>query len=232
MVMKRFETTTPEGVDLVLWNLKSWDLYENCDVYTLILDDGTEIHMLAERKYPFSKETLERMLSLRLVAGTASEDAYTLLIFIQKHQELASPEQTASGKDFLNPLIADSLLKTIWFSNHHASQINDVEANLEQFKSETLAWQKETSNRFDRMQESIDKNKEDADRQFAELVNNVTTAGPKAVVSVVVGYGENVVKSLACWIWRPTVNVIDYTSKDSGSYMFKRFDYVDLQGRL
>ncbi|GJS33627.1 hypothetical protein Tco_0532009 [Tanacetum coccineum] len=143
------------------------------------------------------------------------------------------------------------------------TKINDVEANLEQFKSETLAWQKETSNRFDRMQESIDKNKADADKQFAELlqllkalqpptihqisaaktynlnekvktarVNNVTTAGPKAVVSAVVGYRENVVKSLACWIWRPTGNVIDYTSKDSGSYMFKRFDYVDLQGRL
>ncbi|GKA54854.1 hypothetical protein Tco_0753803 [Tanacetum coccineum] len=106
LVMKRFETTTPEGVDLVLWgdlrimfdanaedelwqnqerwNLKSWDFYENCGVHTLILEDGTEIHMLAERKYPLIKETLERMLSLRLVAGTASEDAYTLLRFIQK----------------------------------------------------------------------------------------------------------------------------------------------------
>ncbi|GKE74162.1 hypothetical protein Tco_1536203, partial [Tanacetum coccineum] len=63
-------------------------------------------------------------------------------------------------------------------------------------------------------------------------VNNVTTAGPKSVVSAVVGNGENVVKSSACWIWRPTGNVIDHTSKDSGSYMLKRFDYVDLQGRL
>ncbi|GKB05045.1 putative ribonuclease H-like domain-containing protein [Tanacetum coccineum] len=34
-----------------------------------------------------------------------------------KHQELASPEQTASGKDFSNPLIVDSLLKTTWFIN-------------------------------------------------------------------------------------------------------------------
>ncbi|GJT73604.1 putative ribonuclease H-like domain-containing protein, partial [Tanacetum coccineum] len=33
------------------------------------IQDGTEIHMLAERKYPLTKETLERMLSLRLVAG-------------------------------------------------------------------------------------------------------------------------------------------------------------------
>ncbi|GJW65430.1 ribonuclease H-like domain-containing protein, partial [Tanacetum coccineum] len=45
-------------------------------------------------------------------------------------------------------------------------------------------------------------------------VNNVTTAGPKAVVSAAVGNGENVVKSSACWIWRPTRNVIDHTSKD------------------
>ncbi|GKA31989.1 putative ribonuclease H-like domain-containing protein [Tanacetum coccineum] len=45
-------------------------------------------------------------------------------------------------------------------------------------------------------------------------VNNVTTAGPKAVVSVAVGNGENVVKSSACWIWRPTGN--DQGIFDSG----------------
>ncbi|GKF70797.1 hypothetical protein Tco_0203854, partial [Tanacetum coccineum] len=39
-----------------------------------------------------------------------------------RHQELASPEQTASGKDFSNLLMADSLPKTIWFSTHHALQ--------------------------------------------------------------------------------------------------------------
>ncbi|GJT79497.1 ribonuclease H-like domain-containing protein [Tanacetum coccineum] len=63
-------------------------------------------------------------------------------------------------------------------------------------------------------------------------VHNETTTGPKAVVSAVVGNGENDVKSSACWIWRPIENFIDHTLKDSGSYMFKRFDYVDLQGGL
>ncbi|GKE64408.1 hypothetical protein Tco_1518569 [Tanacetum coccineum] len=63
-------------------------------------------------------------------------------------------------------------------------------------------------------------------------VNNVTIAGPKAVVSTVEGNRENAIKSSACWIWRPTRNVIDHISKDSGSYMLKRFNYVDLQGRL
>nr|GEZ88650.1 putative ribonuclease H-like domain-containing protein [Tanacetum cinerariifolium] len=46
-------------------------------------------------------------------------------------------------------------------------------------------------------------------------VNNVTTVGPKAVVSAAEGNRNNVVKSLACWIWRPKGNLIDYISKDS-----------------
>ncbi|GKB88286.1 hypothetical protein Tco_0960558 [Tanacetum coccineum] len=46
-------------------------------------------------------------------------------------------------------------------------------------------------------------------------VNNVTTAKPKAVVSVAEGNGENVVKSSTYWIWRPTGNIIDHISKDN-----------------
>ncbi|GJW25074.1 putative ribonuclease H-like domain-containing protein [Tanacetum coccineum] len=142
------------------------DFYKHCEVHTLTLEDGIEIHMLAERKYPLTKETLERMMSLKLIAESASNSAYDLLRFIQKqineavshdggreiifkcwfhlhttngHQltclndikELASPEQTGFckelaslkqmtlGNDFLNPLIVDSLLKTIWLSMHH-----------------------------------------------------------------------------------------------------------------
>ncbi|GJR43886.1 hypothetical protein Tco_1311989 [Tanacetum coccineum] len=66
------------------WNLKSWDFYENCRVHTLILEDGTKIHMLVERKYPLTKETLEKMMSLRLVAESESDGAYNLLRSIQK----------------------------------------------------------------------------------------------------------------------------------------------------
>ncbi|GJS55017.1 hypothetical protein Tco_0628379 [Tanacetum coccineum] len=66
------------------WNLKSWHFYENYGVHTLTLEDGTEIHMLAERKYPLTKETLERMMSLKLIVESASDGAYDLLRFIQK----------------------------------------------------------------------------------------------------------------------------------------------------
>nr|GEU69592.1 hypothetical protein [Tanacetum cinerariifolium] len=37
------------------------------------------------------------------------------------HQELASPDQTVSGKDSSNPLMADNLPKIIWYSTHHVT---------------------------------------------------------------------------------------------------------------
>ncbi|GJV91089.1 ribonuclease H-like domain-containing protein [Tanacetum coccineum] len=51
-------------------------------------------------------------------------------------------------------------------------------------------------------------------------VNNVTTAGPKAVVSAAVGNGENAVKSLACWIWRTKQGNGNpqYTLQDQGIF--------------
>ncbi|GJX35773.1 putative reverse transcriptase, RNA-dependent DNA polymerase [Tanacetum coccineum] len=67
---------------------------------------------------------------------------------------------------------------------------------------------------------------------YTAKVNNVTIAGPEIVVSTAERKRENAVESSACWIWRPTGKVIDHISKDSGSYMPKRFDYVDPQGRL
>ncbi|GJZ54171.1 hypothetical protein Tco_0609056 [Tanacetum coccineum] len=90
LVMQRFSKTTTEGIDLVHWGdlrimfeetadddiwknqekwiIKSWTFYENCRVHILALEDGTEIHMLAERRYPLIRETLERMMELRLTA--------------------------------------------------------------------------------------------------------------------------------------------------------------------
>nr|GEU89868.1 hypothetical protein [Tanacetum cinerariifolium] len=58
------------------------------------------------------------------------------------------------------------------------TKITDIEASLEQFKSVSLAYQEETSNRFDRMQESIDKNKADAYKQFAALLQLLKALQP------------------------------------------------------
>ncbi|GJY64786.1 hypothetical protein Tco_0466246 [Tanacetum coccineum] len=44
---------------------------------------------------------------------------------------------------------------------------------------------------------------------YTTEVNNVTIAGPEVVVSTAKGKRKNVVKSSACWIWRPTGKIFD-----------------------
>ncbi|GJR63422.1 hypothetical protein Tco_1505584 [Tanacetum coccineum] len=103
LVMQRFSTTTPKGIDLVLWGdlrimfeetadddiwknqekliIKSWTFYENYGVHILALEDGTKIYMLAKRRYPLIRETLERIIELRLTKSEG-EAVFDLLRFI------------------------------------------------------------------------------------------------------------------------------------------------------
>ncbi|GJZ08183.1 hypothetical protein Tco_0542466, partial [Tanacetum coccineum] len=140
LVMKRFETLTPKGIDLILWGslrtmfeenaeddlwknqeewiLKSWNFYDNCGVHILVLEDGTEFYMLAERSKLMNLEAMmrvRRIFKCWFYNHTTNGHQFTMS---KRHQELASPKQTASGKDFLNPLMADSLPKTIWREVH------------------------------------------------------------------------------------------------------------------
>ncbi|GJQ97774.1 hypothetical protein Tco_0008913 [Tanacetum coccineum] len=71
---------------------------------------------------------------------------------------------------------------------------------------------------------------------FNEKVNtvreNVTSVGPKEVVSDNNRNEANAIKASACWVWRPKHKVLDHVSRNNGvSMSFKRFDYVDAQGR-
>ncbi|GJU22693.1 hypothetical protein Tco_1156035 [Tanacetum coccineum] len=103
------------------WEIVTWRLYEACGVCILEFKDGTVIHMLVERKYPLSKELLQRMLDFGLeveVESTAALDLIRVLnspCFMVKSWLVQ--DQTVLGKDYSNLLIADSLLKTIWFIN-------------------------------------------------------------------------------------------------------------------
>ncbi|GJS52864.1 putative reverse transcriptase domain-containing protein [Tanacetum coccineum] len=78
------------------------------------LEDGIVIHMLVERKYPLSKDLLQRMLDFGLEVERESTVALDLIRFIKQQID---EDQTVLGKDYSNLLIADSLLKTIWFIN-------------------------------------------------------------------------------------------------------------------
>ncbi|GJR96481.1 hypothetical protein Tco_0268655 [Tanacetum coccineum] len=80
LVKDKFQTASPEGYDLLLWgdlktliepnekdeiwrnqqdwNLINWKLHNFCGVYVLLMDTGLVIHMIVEKKYPLSQDTL------------------------------------------------------------------------------------------------------------------------------------------------------------------------------
>ncbi|GKA44311.1 hypothetical protein Tco_0737035 [Tanacetum coccineum] len=95
---------------------------------------------------------------------------------------------------------------------------------------------KTTSNVFNRahahVRRPFNKSITNKNSNLKEKVNivkgNVTTAGPKAVVSDNKGNEANVVKASACCVLRPKQKVLDHVSRHNGASMnFKRFDYVD-----
>ncbi|GJX34849.1 hypothetical protein Tco_0246406 [Tanacetum coccineum] len=97
LVMQKYGTNRPEDVyDRVLWS----------DLRTMF-DSPL-------KKYPLSKDSCQVMLKMKLLDGKMNEICYKLLKMIEKQAgvKLATPEQTATGKEYSNPLMVDSLPKT------------------------------------------------------------------------------------------------------------------------
>ncbi|GJY91390.1 hypothetical protein Tco_0506586 [Tanacetum coccineum] len=85
LVKERYSASRPEGYDLMLWgdlhtlfepdeedeiwknqheyNVISWSLYDFCGIHILLMQNGIAIHMLTEKKYPLSQETITKMLN-------------------------------------------------------------------------------------------------------------------------------------------------------------------------
>ncbi|GJX72809.1 ribonuclease H-like domain-containing protein [Tanacetum coccineum] len=60
-------------------------------------------------------------------------------------------------------------------------------------------------------------------------VKNMTTAGKRAVVNT--GKGKlNIDLKKSRWVWRPKGNYMDHVSKDNGSFMLKKVEYIDQKG--
>ncbi|GJW84866.1 hypothetical protein Tco_0158011 [Tanacetum coccineum] len=110
LVMKQYSEVTLEGIELILWgdlkimmessteendqsdfwnNQQNWEivrcrLYEACGVYILELEDGIVVHMLVERRYPLSKDLMQRMLDFGLEVEIESTVALDLIRFIKQ----------------------------------------------------------------------------------------------------------------------------------------------------
>ncbi|GJS23001.1 hypothetical protein Tco_0451633 [Tanacetum coccineum] len=76
LVMKRFEDTTPEGYNLLLWG----DL-------KVMFEPNAEDEIWIEKRYPLIKEMLQKMLNWKLKAEAESTMAFELLKFIKSQLE-------------------------------------------------------------------------------------------------------------------------------------------------
>ncbi|GJX67793.1 hypothetical protein Tco_0303520 [Tanacetum coccineum] len=107
LVMQKYGTNRPEDAyDRVLWSdlrtmfdpplnedaiwslplqqkMVSWRYYDKCEVHCLTLEACT-IYMLADRKYPLSKDACQVMLKMKLLDGKMNEVCYKLLKMIEK----------------------------------------------------------------------------------------------------------------------------------------------------
>ncbi|GKC61656.1 hypothetical protein Tco_1089254 [Tanacetum coccineum] len=107
LVMQKYGTNMPEDVyDRVLWSdlrtmfdpplnedaiwslplqqkIISWRYYDKCEVHCLTLE-ACSIYMLAERKYPLSKDSCQVMLKMKLRDGKMNEVCYKLLKMNEK----------------------------------------------------------------------------------------------------------------------------------------------------
>ncbi|GJY31494.1 hypothetical protein Tco_0414989 [Tanacetum coccineum] len=106
LVKAKYGSTRPvEDLDLILWrdlktmfelhvedtvwrnqqnySILDWKLYDSCGVH-LLRKQNVYIHMLVEKRYPFTPVTITDMLNKKLQADHLSEMAYQLLKLLTK----------------------------------------------------------------------------------------------------------------------------------------------------
>ncbi|GJX50837.1 hypothetical protein Tco_0277682 [Tanacetum coccineum] len=84
LVMEQYSEITLEGIELILWGDLKIMMESSTEENDQKLKDGTVIHMLVERRYPLSKDLLQRMLALGLEVERESTAALDLIRFIKQ----------------------------------------------------------------------------------------------------------------------------------------------------
>ncbi|GJR44799.1 hypothetical protein Tco_1312902 [Tanacetum coccineum] len=84
LVIQQYSEITPEGIKLILWGDLKIMMESSTEENDQELKNETVIHMLVERRYPISKEMLQRMLDLGLEVEKESATALHLVKFIKQ----------------------------------------------------------------------------------------------------------------------------------------------------
>ncbi|GJV21814.1 putative ribonuclease H-like domain-containing protein [Tanacetum coccineum] len=233
------ETISQEDVNLKLirslpskWKTHTLIWRNKPDLEDLNMDDFTSstneavktAHGVSDTNFKANASTLPNVDSL--------SDAVIYSFFARNRLEVADGLMKSSLKT-LNTARQNSSRAAI--SVNTARPINTA------YQRSTVNCAKPASNVFYRAHSHVrrpfNKFTTNKNSNFNEKVNtvkgNVTTVGPKAVVSDNKGNEANAAKASACWVWRPKHKVIDHVSRNNGASMsFKRFDYGNPQQDL
>ncbi|GJT20557.1 ribonuclease H-like domain-containing protein [Tanacetum coccineum] len=113
------------GIQHSVEEIVTWRLYEACRVHILELEDGTVIHMLVERRYPLSKDLMQRMLDFGLEVeierNLQCDDVYGLF---QCRGDLNSAECKDCVADSLSQLKTTCSISTV--GNHSNISIDKI----------------------------------------------------------------------------------------------------------
>ncbi|GJU73983.1 hypothetical protein Tco_1265388 [Tanacetum coccineum] len=100
LVMKQYSEVTLEGTELILWGDLKIMMESSTEENNQKLEDGTIIHMLVERRYPLSKDLLQRMLDFGLEVEVESTVALDLISH-EKQMETLYDENRPHGRMIL-----------------------------------------------------------------------------------------------------------------------------------
>ncbi|GJW47426.1 hypothetical protein Tco_0079072 [Tanacetum coccineum] len=107
------------------WELLRWKLHEYSGVHSLFLDGTSiQINMLVEKKYPLKKESLEKMINLKIEAEEESTMAHELIKFNHLRLQNRVNHKFRGGllgiKELLQDNAAEGLITAVSYSYYCA----------------------------------------------------------------------------------------------------------------
>ncbi|GJY54104.1 hypothetical protein Tco_0445768 [Tanacetum coccineum] len=124
------------------WEIIRWRFHESSGVHTLELEDGTMIHMLAERRYPLSRELMIRMLDHGMEVEDENETAITLIhLFILWTTEDDCVQDTAQRMKLKRLKASTALMTRQTDAEQRRPTIKKLEVKLVEIKLGEDCWE-------------------------------------------------------------------------------------------
>ncbi|GJT74543.1 putative ribonuclease H-like domain-containing protein [Tanacetum coccineum] len=138
------------------------------------------------------------------------------IVFVKPKQQEKTARKTVKQNLFLRAVLMKSGLVSV----NTARQVNTAHSKTTVNAARPMSYLSKTA--YSTVKRPIHKNTTFKNSNIDQRVNTVSgknfnTAIPKAVVNAFKGNSFNVVKALACWVWKPKTKVLGHVSKHNSN---------------